>query len=136
MTGKTRIFVDSNIPMYAAGKKHPNKVSSIKVLKLISEGKIIGMTSTEVFQEILYRYQAIDLLDKGLEVFDSFSNIIDEALSINLNIMREARNILKDNNVNARDAIHIATMDYYGISYIASHDKHFNKFKHIRYFEA
>ncbi len=136
MTGKTRVFVDSNIPMYAAGKEHPNKIPSIKVLKLISEGKIIGMTPTEVFQEILYRYQAVDLLDKGLEVFDSFSSIIDETLSINLNIMRETRNILKENNINARDAVHIATMDYYGISYIVSHDKHFKKFKHIRYFDA
>ncbi len=94
------------------------------------------MTSTEVFQEILYRYQAIDLLDKGLEVFDSFSSIIDETLSINLNIMREARNILKENNINARDAIHIATMDYYDLTYIASLDKHFKEFKHIKYFEA
>jgi len=136
MTGKTRVFVDSNIPMYAAGKEHPNKIPSIKVLELISEGKIIGMTSTEVFQEILYRYQAIELLDKGLEVFDSFSSIIDETLSVNLNIMREARNILKENNINVRDAVHIATMDYYGISYIASHDKHFIEFKHIRYFET
>ncbi len=136
MTGKTRVFVDSNIPMYAAGKEHPNKISSIKVLELISEGKIIGMTSTEVFQEILYRYQVIDLLDKGLEVFDSFSSIIDETLSINLNIMSEARNMLKANNINARDAVHIATMDYYGVSYVASYDKHFEEFKHIRYFET
>ena len=136
MTGNTRVFIDSNIPMYAAGKEHPNRTPSIKVLELISEGEIIGVTSTEVFQEILYRYQAIDLLYKGLELFDSFSSIIDEAFSININIMREARNILKDNDINARDAVHIATMDHYEISYIASHDRHFKKFKHIRYFEA
>lgn len=136
MTGRTRVFVDSNIPMYASDKEHPNKIPSIKVLELISEGKIIGMTSTEVFQEILYRYQAIELLDKGLEVFDSFSSIIDKTLSVNLNIMREARNILKENNINVRDVVHIATMDYYGISYIASYDKNFKEFKHIRYFEA
>jgi len=136
MTGKTKVFIDSNIPMYAAGKEHPNRIPSIKVLELISEGEIIGVTSTEVFQEILYRYQAIDLLYKGLELFDSFSSIIDEAFSININIMREARNILKDNNINARDAVHIATMSHYEISYIASHDRHFKKFKHIRYFEA
>ncbi len=136
MTGKTKVFIDSNIPMYAAGKEHPNRIPSIKVLELISEGEIIGVTSTEVFQEILYRYQAIDLLYKGLELFDSFSSIIDEAFSININIMREAKNILKDNNINARDAVHIATMDHYEISYIASHDRHFKKFKHIRYFEA
>ena len=122
--------------MYATGKKHSNKIDSIKVLELVSEGKIIGITSTKVFQEILYQYQAVDLLDKGLEVFDSFSSIIDEVLSINLNIMREARNIIKKNNINTRDAVHITTIDYYGISYIASHDKHFKKFKNIRYFET
>ena len=96
MTDKTRIFVDSNIPMYAAGRKHPNKASSIKILKSISDGKLIGITSTEVFKEILYRYQAIDLLKKGFEVFDSFSGIIDQTLSINSSIINKARNILEN----------------------------------------
>lgn len=135
MTGKTRVFIDSNIPMYAAGKEHPNKNPSIRVLESISEGRIIGITSTGVFQEILYRYQAIDLLDKGFDVFDSFNGIIDETLSINIDIIREARNLLKDKNINTRDAVHTATMDYYDISYIATYDKHFREFKHIRYFE-
>ena len=134
MTDKPRVFVDSNIPMYAAGKEHPNKAASIEILESISEGSLMGITSTEVFQEILYRYQAIGLLDKGFEVFDNFSGIIDETLSINSSIMREARNILEDKKISTRDAIHVATMDFYDISYIASHDRHFQKFKHIRYF--
>ena len=37
MTGKTKVFIDSNIPMYAAGKEHPNRKPSIKIMKLISE---------------------------------------------------------------------------------------------------
>jgi len=120
--------------MYAAGKENPKKVSSIGILESISEGSLIGITSTEVFQEILYRYQAIDLLDKGFEVFDNFYGIIDETLSINPSIMRQARNILENKKISTRDAIHVATMDYYDISYIASHDRHFREFKHIRYF--
>jgi len=134
MTDRPRVFVDSNIPMYAAGKENPKKVSSIGILESISEGSLIGITSTEVFQEILYRYQAIDLLDKGFEVFDNFYGIIDETLSINPSIMRQARNILENKKISTRDAIHVATMDYYDISYIASHDRHFREFKHIRYF--
>lgn len=134
MTDKPRVFVDSNIPMYAAGKEHTNKSSSIEILKSISEGNLIGITSTEVFQEILYRYQAIDLLDKGFEVFDNFSGIIDETLSINSSIIGRARNILEEKKISTRDAIHVATMDYYDISYIASHDSHFKEFEHIRYF--
>jgi len=139
MTLMTKIFIDSNIPMYAAGRDHPNKESSIKILELISSGDIIGITSTEVLQEILYRYQAINLLKKGLEVFENFSNIIDDVLSINLKIMNQAKEILEDehnSDVYPRDAVHIATMDHYEISYIATHDKHFKKFKHIRYFKV
>jgi predicted nucleic acid-binding protein len=124
--------------MYAAGREHPNKEPAIKILELISEGKITGITSTEVLQEILYRYQAINLLDKGLEVFDNFSSIVDDILSINLHIINKARKILEDKygNINPRDAIHVATMDYYEISYIASFDSHFKDFKHIRYFQV
>jgi len=137
MTIKDRVFIDSNIPMYAAGREHPNKRPAIKILELVSEGEITGITSTEIFKEILYRYQAINLLDKGLEVFDNFSSIVDDILSINLHIMNEARKILggEYSNIYPRDAIHVATMDYYEISYIASFDKHFKEFKHIRYFQ-
>jgi predicted nucleic acid-binding protein len=135
MTKKNRVFIDSNIPMYASGKEHPNKKASIRILELISKGEIIGMTSTEVLQEILYRYHAINILDMGLKVFDSFYNIVDDVLSINLQIMNEAKKILGDSkNIFPRDAVHIATMDHYEISYIATFDKHFRAFRHIRYF--
>ena len=137
MTRKTKVFIDSNIPMYAAGGEHPNKEPSIKILELISEGDIIGITSIEVFQEILYRYQAINLLEKGLEVFDNFSNIIDDILPIDFQIINRAKKILenkKNKGIYPRDAIHIATMEHYEINRIATHDKHFKKFKHIKYF--
>jgi predicted nucleic acid-binding protein len=52
--------------------------------------------------------------------------------------MNQARKILGDeysSDIYPRDAVHIATMDYYEISYIATHDRHFKKFKHIRYFQ-
>lgn len=136
MIEKIKVFIDTNIPIYAAGQEHPNKILSIKVLEQVSDGKIIGVTSTEVLQEILYRYQAINLLKKGLEVFDNFLQIIDDVLSINLQIINEARNLLAKNynqNIFPRDAIHVATMSYYGINYIATHDKHFRLFKHIKY---
>ena len=137
MTRKTKVFIDSNIPMYAAGREHPNKEPSIKILELISEGDITGITSIEVFQEILYRYQAINLLDKGLEVFDNFSNIVDDILPIDFQIINRAKKILenkKNSDIYPRDAIHIATMEHYEINQIATHDKHFKKFKHIKYF--
>ena len=134
MIRKNKVFIDSDIPMYASGREHPNKIPSIKILELVSKGEIMGITSTEVMQEILYRYQAIGILDKGFDVFDNFSSIMDDVLPINLQIISEARNILGSKDIFPRDAVHIATMDYYEISYVASFDKHFRAFKHIRYY--
>ncbi len=134
MIKKNKVFIDSNIPMYAAGKDHQNKETAVKILELVSEGEITGITSVEVLQEILYRYQAINLLKKGLDVFDNFSSIVEDILSINPNIINKARKILDGySNIYPRDAIHVATMEYYEINYIASFDKHFKEFKHIRY---
>lgn len=77
------------------------------------------------------------IAEKGLGIFNSFSQIVDDILPINFNIISGARNIMGKNNfqdISPRDAIHVATMDYYGINFIVTNDKHFRVFKHIKYF--
>ncbi|MCE5329787.1 type II toxin-antitoxin system VapC family toxin [bacterium] len=133
---RDKVFIDTNIPIYAAGSPHSNKEPSIKILENISNGNIYGVTSVEVLQEILYRFQAINLLEKGIEIFDEFSNIVDEVLPINFNIVESAKSIiLKTPVINTRDAVHAATIIYYNISYIASFDKHFKNIENIRYYK-
>lgn len=133
---RDKVFIDTNIPIYAAGSSHSNKERSIKILEDISSGKIYGVTSVEVLQEILYRFQAINLLEKGIEIFDEFSNIVDEILPINLNIVESAKSIMmKTPAINTRDAVHAATIIYYNISFIASFDKHFKNIENIKYYE-
>ena len=130
-----RVFIDANIPMYAAGSGHPNKETSKKILEKISRKQIYGVTSAEVLQEILHRYQSINMLSSGIAIFEEFSNIIDEILQINFKILESAKNFLSANpNILTRDAIHAATMEYYNIVYIATFDKHFEHFKNIRYY--
>ena len=131
-----RVFIDANIPMYAAGNEHPNKEPSIKILEKISKGQIFGVTSAEVLQEILHRYQSINMLSSGIEIFKEFSGIVDEVLPINFKILENAKNILSGNpDILTRDAIHAATMEHYNIDYIATFDKHFSFFKNIRYYK-
>jgi predicted nucleic acid-binding protein len=130
-----RVFIDTNIPMYAAGCEHPNRQPSQKILEKISKQQIFGVTSTEVFQEILHRYQSINLMNSGIKIFEEFSSIVDEVLQINFKIMENAKNILSGNpGILTRDAIHTATIEYYNIDYIATFDKHFEHFKNIRYY--
>jgi len=131
-----RVFIDTNIPIYAAGNEHPNKEPSIKILEKISKVQIFGVTSAEVLQEILHRYQSINMLSSGIEIFEEFSNIVDEILPINFKILETAKNILTGNpGILTRDALHAATMEHYNIDYIATFDKHFSIFKNIRYYK-
>lgn len=130
---KKRVFIDTNIPIYASGKDSPFKELSIKILEDVATGKIFGFTSVEVLQEILYRFYEINMPEKGLKLFDEFSNIVDEILPVNFKIIQKARLILeKTRGLNTRDAVHVATIEYYSIEYIATFDKHFKNFKNIR----
>ena len=55
------IFVDSNIPMYVAGRDHPLRDPARRFMERAAAGAIDICTSTEVLQEILYRYSALNL---------------------------------------------------------------------------
>ena len=53
------VFIDSNIPMYVAGRDHPNREPSMRFLERVRAGVVDGVTSTEVLQEILFRYAGL-----------------------------------------------------------------------------
>ena len=135
MINVPRVFIDSNIPMYATGTEHPNKEISFNFLKKVAEGKIFGITSVKVMQEILYRYCSLNMLLKGMEVFDYFSGIVDEILLVNIHIINNSKDILLkqfSKRILPRDSIHAATMAHYDIKYIATFDKHFELFEDIK----
>jgi len=54
-----KVFIDSNIPMYVAGAEHPNRQPALRFLERVRDCAVDAVTSTEVLQEILYRYSAI-----------------------------------------------------------------------------
>lgn len=130
-----KVFIDSNIPMCATGTEHPNKEISFNFLKKVAEGKIFGITSVEIMQEILYRYCSLNMLLKGMEVFDYFSDIVDEILPVNIHIINNSKDILLKHfskGILPRDSIYAATMAHYNIKYIATFDKHFELFEDIK----
>ncbi len=126
----SRFFIDANIPMYAAGKEHPHKQPSIKLLIDIAAGKIFGVTSSEVLQEILYRYYAIGNLRAGLEIFDRFSKAVEQVLPITFAVIKESRLLLGKYaklNISPRDALHIAVSRQNKLD-IVTYDKDFDRF--------
>ena len=52
------VFIDANVPIYASGRKHPNKEPCARVLTMAAEHPWSFVTDAEVLQELLHRYLA------------------------------------------------------------------------------
>lgn len=122
------ILVDSNIPMYLVGAEHAHKTDALRLLDhLISTGERLA-TDTEVLQEILHRYVAIDRLDAIQPAFDAVLDIVDDVFAVRLEDAQEAKDIVLGRyGVSARDALHIAVMRANQIDRILSFDSGFDR---------
>jgi len=127
------IFIDANIVMYAVGRPHRYKEACARIIVDISEGKIPAVTDCEILQEILYRYWYIRELEKGLQVFEDFQNLVPKIFPIGREDLIESAQILRENfPVSPRDALHVAVMRNNGVNSILSTDTHFDLIPRIQ----
>jgi len=122
------VFIDTNIPMYAAGKPHPLRAPAQAVINAIVEDEIDAVTDAEVFQEILYRYWHISAREKGLLIFDHFYRVmLGKVLPVTTHDVLLARELLDQfPTLPPRDVIHLAVMRRNEINFIISADKDFD----------
>jgi predicted nucleic acid-binding protein len=122
------VFIDSNIPMYVAGREHAHREPSKRFLARVREGEVDACTSTEVLQEILYRYSSLKRLDLARDVYDLFVDICPRVLPVTLADTDRARDIVVGiKGMTVRDAIHAAVLLNNDLTHIASFDKGFDK---------
>lgn len=127
------VFIDSNIPMYVAGREHENREPSRRFLERVRKGSVEACTSTEVLQEVLYRYSALNRFELAGEVYDLFVEICPVVHSVTLADTDRARRLLCDNTgVSARDAVHAAVMLNHDVEWIATFDSGFDRVPAIR----
>ena len=122
------IFVDSNIPMYLIGAAHPHKAEAQVILeRLIAAGQRL-VTDTEVLQEILHLYTAIEKREAIGPAFQVMLDIVDEVFPIEKAEVLRAGEIAQNRALlSARDAVHIAVMEHRGIRSILSFDRDFDR---------
>jgi predicted nucleic acid-binding protein len=126
------VFVDSNVPMYVAGRDHPLRAPARRFLERARAGEIEICTSTEVLQEILYRYAALKRLDLAGAVYDLFVQLCPTVWPVVLADTDRARRVLVDApGVGVRDAVHAAVMLNNGVTRIASFDRGFDAIEGI-----
>ncbi len=122
------VFVDSNVPMYVAGREHPLRDPARRFLERARSGEVEICTSTEVLQEILYRYVALKLVDVAVTVYDLFVQLCPVVLPVRLADTDRARALLPGSHgVSVRDAIHASVMLNNGVHEIATFDEGFDR---------
>lgn len=121
------VFIDSNVPMYVAGRDHALKAPATAFLERVRRGEIAACTSTEVLQEILYRYVGLDRLDLASEVYSLFVEICPVVLPVTLADTDRAVEILTSAvGLSVRDALHAAVMLNHEVTSIATFDRGFD----------
>jgi uncharacterized protein len=121
------VFVDSNVPMYVAGRDHALRDPARRFLERARSSDVDICTSTEVLQEILYRYAALKRLDLAASVYDLFVQICPTVLPVMLADTDRAKALLvSSGGISVRDAVHAAVMLNHDISEIATFDEGFD----------
>ena len=119
--------------MYVAGREHPHREPAMRFLARVKEGAVEGCTSTEVLQEILYRYTALGKRGLAREVYTLFVDICPVVLSVDLADTDLACQLMSElPDISARDAIHAAVMRNHDVESIATFDEDFGRIPGIR----
>jgi len=136
---KGKVFIDTNIFMYARGKNHPLKEACTRIIFSIAKRESIAhygvpVIDTEVFQEIIYRYAMTGQWDVGISICQDILTLGMEVLPVGNSDVAQFLKLAekyKVKDVPPRDLIHTAVMVSSGINHIITADKHFDDIKEI-----
>ncbi len=127
-------FIDTNVPIYAAGRDHPLKRPCSQILILAAEHAGAFVTSAEVLQELLHRYLALGIWQQGREAFRRFADImVGHVAAIEPeDVVRAAELADTSLGLSGRDLLHTAVMQRLDVSRIISADADFDRVAGIR----
>jgi predicted nucleic acid-binding protein len=121
--------------MYVAGRDHPLREPARRFLARVRSGEVDGCTSTEVLQEILYRYIGLRRVDLALEVYELFVRVCPVVFPVTLADTDRTRDLLREvPDVGVRDALHVAVMLNNDVKQIASFDRGFDRVSQVERF--
>jgi predicted nucleic acid-binding protein len=119
--------------MYVAGKEHPHRDPARRFLERVRTGKVEGCTSTEVLQEILYRYTSLGKRDLARDVYSLFVDLCPVVFSVDLADTDLARDLVCEvPDLSVRDALHAAVMRNHNVESVATFDQDFDRISGIR----
>ncbi len=131
---KEPIYIDSNCFIYAAINKEKIGIKARTILENIKNGMYEkAYTSTLTIDEFLWRVKkevGKELSIEGTAIFFALKNL--ELVSIDSLLISNAIEIYKNNNLDPRDAIHLAALKSKNTKIMVSSDPDFDKIKEIK----
>ena len=122
-------MLDTNVPMYAAGKAHPYKLPCAWVMHEVAEGHLEAVISTEIIQEVLYRYGGARQWDIAIEMATNLIEIVPAIYPVQLPDTLLCVKLCErygPSGLPVRDLLHVAVMQNSGLDTIISTDTHFD----------
>jgi predicted nucleic acid-binding protein len=123
------LFLDANVPIYAAGRPHPLKEPCAQILALVARHPREFVTDAEVLQELLHRYLALGVWSQGRIAFTHFAEVMRERVEPVSGEDVELAASMADQPLGlaARDLLHAAVMARLEIRQIVSADADFDR---------
>ena len=118
------IFVDSNVFMYAVGRRHPLQPAARQFFLESLEGRVELVTSAEVLQELAHSYLPVGRLgdfDEALERIADFGITVWPLEQEDVDLAR----ILRERypRLQARDLCYLASCQRHGVTEIKTFDE-------------
>ena len=126
------MFIDANILIFAVLDEEEKGDRCRDLLDSITHGQK-ATTSCLVLDEVMWsikRSKRESIIEMVLKNFYEMPNL--EIVAVPFNAPLAAARMMKEYNLKPRDAMHLATMQHYGITTIASDDKDFDRIKGIK----
>ena len=126
-------FIDTNVPIYAAGRAHPLKEPCAQLLILVAEHPYTFVTDAEVLQELLHRYLALRLWPQGRAVLRGFSTLMEDRIeNVQASDVAYAAGLADGYpELGGRDLLHAAVMQRLGVRRIISADRGFDRLREV-----
>ena len=122
-------FLDTNVPIYAAGGDHANKAPCARILLMAADRPRAFVTDVEVLQELMHRYLASGRWTLGRDVLRVFATVMHDRVEPVHAADIEVASTLADDHpgIGARDLLHAAVMRRLGVERIISADRDFDR---------
>ena len=128
-----RVFLDTNVFLYAAGGDHPHRQACARVLRRVADGSLDATVNSEVLQEVLYVLSRQGRRPEGITLARHVASLFPDLLPVTRDDMLRVCDLVRRYpRLPVRDAVHAATMLRNGIRQVISVDQDFDRIGEIR----